>query len=93
MPLSKHARQVLNSAMASTGAAKRLADVIDAGSGTLDADVKRRLLVGMVNRKVASTFITKVQTSAALSAIEIRHLGNMLGDTGVAKEINTQLSL
>jgi hypothetical protein len=93
MPLSKHARQVLNGAMASTGAAKRLADVIDAGSGTLDADVRRRLVNGMANRRVATTFIAKVQTSAALSSIEIRHLGNMLGDNGVANEINTQLSL
>lgn len=93
MALSKHARQVLCSAMASTGAAKRLADVIDAGTGTLDADVKRRLLVGMCNRKVSSSFITKVETSAALSGIEIRHLANMLGDYGVAKQINTELSL
>ena len=70
-----------------------MADIIDAGTGTVDADVKRRLVIGMGDRKTATSFITKVQTSAALSGREIRQLAKMLGNYGVAKEINTQLSL
>lgn len=92
MALSRHARQVLCGALASTGAADRLADIIDAGTGTVDADLKRRLVIGMSNRKAATSFIAKVESSAALTGREIRCLAKMLGNYGVAKEIDTQLS-
>ena len=92
MPLSKNARQALINGLGSPYAGDKVADIVDAGTGTVDDGTRRRIIVAFGNRKVATTFITKLQTSAALSGIERRHLSNAIGSQGLANEIATALA-
>lgn len=92
MALSKNARQALINGFGCRFAGKKIADVVDAGTGTIDDGTRRRIIVAFGSRKVATTFITKLQTSAALSGTERRYLSNAIGSQGLANEIATALA-
>lgn len=92
MPLKATTRTALRFALCETGAAKNFADVVDAGSGTLRDDTKRRLRMNMGNRKVANTLITAVEAGSAIDGRTQRVLAVMLADSQSARDIATILA-
>ena len=91
MPLSAQARRKLHYGLANRVAADNIADVIDAGSGTITANSKRRLVFGLGNRKAANLLETAVNAGTAINGYTQRHLANIVG-SGVADEIDDALT-
>lgn len=90
MPLSQNARRRLGYALGSHGAADDLADVVDAGTGSIEAFTERRLIVAM-GRTAGVAMKTAVNASSALSDFTQRRLAVAVGQ-GVANEIADALA-
>jgi hypothetical protein len=92
MALSAHARRVLRAGLCSAAAADDFADVVDAGSGTIDVHTFNRIVYGTGNRKASALIQTAVNAGTALNGYAQRHLSNLCGDAGVAAEIAAALA-
>lgn len=93
MPLSTYTRRRLAYGLRSEAAGDSFADIVDAGTGTLDQDVVRRLRNGAANGSVGSGIATKVNTSAALTDRERVGLARICNSQIAANEIATALAL
>jgi len=87
MALSDHARRYLTHAMKSSFAGDEIADVVDAGSGTLSTPTKDRIKVLFANRTVGTDFAASVDAGTALTGREKEFLGTVLTNREVADEI------
>lgn len=92
MALSSHARRLLQVGLGNRAAADDLADVIDAGSGTIHNHTVECLKSGMANSKAALQMEVIANAGTGMTGIVQRHLSNMVGDAGVAREIAAELA-
>jgi hypothetical protein len=92
MPLSVYTRRCLANGLASESAADDLADVVDAGSGTIDAITTRRLEIACANRQVALGIAAKVNAGTALVANQGAVLGMAINSRVAAAEIAAALN-
>ncbi len=92
MPLSTRTRRILGTGLGSTGIAKQVADVIDAGSGTLGVNAKQRIRIAVGSKHLADQIITKIQAGTALTGTQQTALRKAIGDGNAAKEIATILA-
>lgn len=90
--LSKYTRQRLAVGLGSQSAAKDLADIVDAGSGTLKVSTFRRVVTGMGDAKAAALLQTAVNAGSSISGSVQRKLALMVGDNGAAREIAAKLA-
>lgn len=70
-----------------------IADMIDAGSGTLSQRAKDGIQLAIGNRGQADSIISKIESAAALTGDEQAKLGIALGNRTVAQEIATVLNV
>ena len=92
MALSNHTRIALKYALKSSDIGDEVADVIDAGSGTLSAAARERMEVLVADRIVGDSICDKIDAGSALSGREQDYLGIMLTNRVAATEIATELS-
>ncbi|SFH96755.1 hypothetical protein [Planctomicrobium piriforme] len=92
MALSNFARRLLKTGLANNAAGEEIADIIDAGTGTLSAATREFLQKGMADNRAATLFETAVEAGSAIDGYTQRYLGNMVGDAGVAREIAAALA-
>lgn len=83
MALTKFTRQRLEFGLGDHAAGKEVADVIDAGSGSLTAGTVNVIVFALVNRKAATKFVTAVNANSALDGYTQRHLMNAIGGTAM----------
>ena len=92
MALSNHARRALKFALRDDATGNEVADVIDAGSGTLTDAARRRLISAFTNRAAATDFADSVDAGTALTSGIQGRLGFVVCDRGVAQEIADELA-
>lgn len=90
MPLSQYTRRKLSYALGSNTAADDLADIVDAGSGTMKVFTARRLIVAM-GRKAGTLMKTAVNAGTAIGDFTQRRLAMAIGQ-GPANEIADDLA-
>ena len=93
MALSTLARRTLKQALADNAVGKEIADVIDAGSGTLSTAAKNRLIAVIGDRTTAGAIATAINAGTAITGPQQAELGVALGNRVVAQEIATALAL
>lgn len=91
MALSAHTRAVLKTGLASNAAGKDVADIIDAGSGTLSPNSRRVIHAALANHKAASLFIAAVDAGTAINSFTKLRLKIALGDSAAMLEIAAAL--
>ena len=72
---------------------KEIADVIDAGSGTLSTSAKNHLKFAMCDAVNAAAIATAINAGTAITGPQQAELGVALGNRVVAQEIATALAL
>jgi len=92
MPLSVYARRRLAYGLKSEAAGDDVADVVDAGSGTLKADTARRLQFMSANRAIGLGIETAVEAGTALSGQQQTILGMICNSRPAAAEIAAALA-
>ena len=92
MPLSEAARRHLTYRLKSTAIGDEIADVIDAGSGTLSAAARRARDYAVADRVTADGLCDKIDAGTALTADQQNKLGYALGNRVVANEIAEALA-
>jgi hypothetical protein len=92
MPLSVYARRRLVYGLRSEAAGDDVADVVDAGSGTLKADTIRRLQFMAVSRSTGLGIEAAVEAGTALSGQQQTALGMICNSRPAAAEIAAALA-
>jgi len=92
MPLSVYARRRLVYGLRSEAAGDDVADVVDAGSGTLKTDTARRLQFMSANRAIGLGIETAVEAGTALSGQQQTILGMICNSRPAAAEIAAALA-
>lgn len=87
MPLAQHDRRRLVYGLGSFSRADDLGDVIDAGTGSINAVTARRLVTAFGNRCEATRFKTKVNAHAAVDGTTNRVLGHTIGSRAAGARI------
>ena len=93
MALSTFARRTLKVALGDDAVGKEIADVIDAGSGTLSTSAKNHLKFAMCDAVNAAAIATAINAGTAITGPQQAELGVALGNRVVAQEIATALAL
>ena len=93
MALSTFARRTLKVALGDDAVGKEIADVIDAGSGTLSTSAKNHLKFALCDAATASSIATAINAGTAITGPQQSELGIALGNRVVAQEIATALAL
>jgi len=91
MALTAHTRRTLKLGLASNAAGEEVADVIDAGTGTLSSNTKKKIHVAMANRKAASLFITAVEAGTLINSFTKLRLKIALRDSTAMLDIAATL--
>ena len=92
MPLSTHARRALSHALKSYAIGDEIADVIDAGSGTLSVAAKERMQTLLTDPVAGTAMCTAIDVGTAITGPHQAKLGIMLCNRVVAQEIATALA-
>jgi hypothetical protein len=92
MPLSVYARRRLVYGLRSEAAGDDVADIVDAGSGTLKADTIRRLQFMAVSRSTGLGIEAAVEAGTALSGQQQTALGMICNSRPAAAEIAAALA-
>ena len=92
MALSQLTRNRLHLGLASRTAGDDVADVVDAGSGTLTAHTRDRLNLGAVSRLVGGGIADAVDAGTALTSRESTALSTILASRTAGQEIADVLS-
>lgn len=92
MALSARARRVLVYALKSSDIGDEVADVIDAGSGTLSTYARSKIFRECGNAVAGDHIADKIDAGEALSDWGEHHLAHMLKDRPVATEIIAALA-
>jgi len=92
MPLSVYARRRLAYGLKSEAAGDDVADVVDAGSGTLKTDTARRLQFMSANRAIGLGIETAVEAGTTLSGQQQTILGMICNSRPAAAEIAAALA-
>lgn len=93
MPLSARTRRVLVRSLKSEDIGDEVADIIDAGSGTLSAYARAKIYRECGNAVAGDHIADKIDAGTALSDWGEHHLAHMLKNRPAAKEIITALAL
>ena len=93
MALSTLARRTLKVALGDDAVGKEIADVIDAGSGTLSTSAKNHLKFAMCDAVNAAAIATAINAGTAITGPQQAELGVALGNRVVAQEIANALAL
>ena len=92
MAISNFARELLKHGLANRKAADDIADIVDAGSGTMASSSKRWLLFATGNRKATDLLETGINAGTAINDFAQRRLAIAIGDQGAADEIADELA-
>lgn len=92
MSLSIAARRGLIHGLKSAAAGKNVADVVDAGSGTLSGDTRRRVQFMATNKVLGGTLCDKIDAGEALSGAEQARLGLIMNSRVHAAEVAAALA-
>ena len=92
MPLGQKTRRTLAVATTDLGFAKQIADVIDAGSGTLSAGAARLLSIVLADPFAAASAVTAINAGTALNQGTLNRLIVGLADANAANDIQAVLS-
>ena len=93
MALSTLARRTLKQALADNAVGKEIADVIDAGSGSLSTAASTALKFALGDPTTAAAIVTAINAGTAITGPQQAELGVALGNRAVAQEIATALAL
>jgi hypothetical protein len=93
MALSTHARRTLKQALGANHLGKEVADIIDAGSGTLSTAAKNALIAVFMDRTTAGAVATAINAGTAITGPQQAELGIALGSRVIAAEIAAALAL
>lgn len=93
MALSQQARRVLSFGMESMPVGKEIADVIDAGSGSLSTYAKNHLRSQLRNPTAATEIAASINAGTALTGRNQDLLGQAICNRVVAQEIAAALAL
>lgn len=93
MALSTHARRTLKQALGSNHLGKEVADVIDAGSGTLTTAAKNALNFALCDPTTGAAIATAINAGTAITGQQQAELGIALGSRVIAAEIAAALAL
>lgn len=90
MAVTAHTRRLAHAALG-LYAGDNLCDIVDAGTGSINAATVRKLEVAMGNRKAAGLLKTAVNADTAINGYTQRHLANALGSQVAAQDIADEL--
>lgn len=91
MAISSYARRVIKHAIKDNSVGKEIADVVDAGSGTLSVAARTHMDYMMADRVMADAICDKIDAGTALTGPEQAKLGLALNDRVAATQIATEL--
>lgn len=90
MAISAFTRRKLAAALGSQSAANAVVTILDNGSGTVSEADKSRIANSIGSYTTGNNIVTKLQTDASLTSLQVSKLTQVLGETA-SDEVNTEL--